>query len=318
MLNAPPVPRLPRPVLRRLPVRKAMTIALGVIATDGVVLAADTQLTIPQLWWKGDFGKFTAAHSAAIGQPRGACAITGATNAFECLHKLGDDLRDDFLAGLAVADKGGAYKRFEHVIRRFHNRYVFPVPRHAPDVNVVIGYERDGVCALWQSRGNMLLEQPHFATTGAGAHASSAWLNRVWKNGLDVPKASVIAALAVAVAKDSVDGVGKHTHVIAIEGDDYRFIDQSLINQLDDLYDVLALEVQPAQILDYLGETPGFRPSMTSDGFRSRIGEIVTAIRDGTPDSVKQWRQERLARLIAQQAQKSPKEKSSGPPASQG
>src|SRR5437667_12469328 len=37
-----PLPK-PRPQVRRLPGRKRMTIAIGLLATDGVVIAADTQ-----------------------------------------------------------------------------------------------------------------------------------------------------------------------------------------------------------------------------------------------------------------------------------
>lgn len=269
-----------------------MTIAVGVLATDGVVLAADTQLTIPQIW-KGEFGKFTAAHKSSTDASSGACAITGATTAYECLHRLGDDLRHDFVDNLYSADKAAAFQRFGSVIRRFHNRYVFPVTHNPPEVNVLIGYQRDGVLALWQSNGNMLVEQPHFGAVGAGAHAASAWLNRVWKLSLDVPKAVVIAALATALAKDSVDGCGKRTHVVAVEGDDYRFIEQSLINEIDALYDVMALEVQPAQILSYFGEEPRFRPSMSAEDFKQRIARVTESIRDATPSSVKQWRSER-------------------------
>jgi hypothetical protein len=39
----PPVPRIPRPVPRRLPHVKRRTIALGILASDGVVIAADTE-----------------------------------------------------------------------------------------------------------------------------------------------------------------------------------------------------------------------------------------------------------------------------------
>jgi hypothetical protein len=53
-----------------------MTIALGVLANDGIVLAADTQLTIPN-FWKGEGGKILAVSRTRRELPTGACADGG-------------------------------------------------------------------------------------------------------------------------------------------------------------------------------------------------------------------------------------------------
>src|SRR5262245_23071991 len=59
MLARPPVPRIPRPAPRRFPPRKPMTIAVGILSDTGIVVASDTEESIPGLM-KRDEGKITA------------------------------------------------------------------------------------------------------------------------------------------------------------------------------------------------------------------------------------------------------------------
>jgi hypothetical protein len=50
MLSAPPVPRIPRPVPRRLPERQSrVTLIAGMVCSDGIVLCGDTELTLTSL-----------------------------------------------------------------------------------------------------------------------------------------------------------------------------------------------------------------------------------------------------------------------------
>jgi 20S proteasome alpha/beta subunit len=181
-----------------------MTIAVGILASEGVVLAADTQLTVAN-YWKGEGGKIMAVARKERGRVTGACAITGATSDYEYLHGPGDELTKRFLLDLDDADKD---REFGAVLRRFYRRHVVPFALHAqPEINVLVAYQRDEHTALWQSNRNLLIAQYDHGAVGIGSYAASAWLNRVWKRGMDIPTSVIVAVFAAAVAKDSVDGV---------------------------------------------------------------------------------------------------------------
>jgi hypothetical protein len=281
-----------------------MTIAVGVLATDGIVLAADTQLTLTNVW-KGEGGKIMASARTDRKRVTGACAITGATSRYEYLRAIGDELSKDFLAGLDDADKPAAYLRLGGVVHQFYERHVVPFVQERPEVNVLIAYQRDGDYALWQSDLSALFELHEHGAVGIGAFAATAWLSRMWKLGLDIPTAVVMATFAVAVAKDSVDGCGKYTHVMAVEADQWRRIDKRVVNEIDQLYEVFGSEIQPALLLDCFGEQPNAQSSLSLAGFKGRVTDVIARLRDDTPESVKRWRQRRWERLRDQLSQQS-------------
>src|SRR2546428_6976952 len=82
----------PKP--RRLPERKRMTIALGILAKDGVVLAADTQETYAGIF-KVDQSKITAVLNGTPKAPRGAFVVSGAGTAGH-LDSIQQDLCEAF------------------------------------------------------------------------------------------------------------------------------------------------------------------------------------------------------------------------------
>jgi hypothetical protein len=183
-------------------------------------------------------------------------------------------------------------------------------------VNVLIAYQRDGQTALWQSNRSALVEQYDHGAVGIGSFAASSWLGRVWKRGLDLPTAVVMATFATAVAKESVDGCGKYTHVFVVQADYYWRIQQKMINEIDQLYESLASEHQPALIMQCLGQEPRDEPSMSLDTLKQRTVAIITKLRDDTPGGVKRWRRERWQRLRAQALQRSPTDDPSTQPPS--
>lgn len=280
-----------------------MTIAVGVLATDGIVLAADTQLTAPTVGWKGEGGKIMAVARSMRDQVSGAIAVTGATAIYEYLHGLGDELWKDFEDSLDESDKREAYGRFKNIVYEFNEEHVMPWADR-PEINVIIGYQRDGQLALWQSNRGVLIEQYDHAAVGIGSLAASAWLNRVWKRGLDVSTAIAVATFATAVAKDSVDGCGKYTNVLVIEADRWRRIDQSIINEIDRLYEAWASEISPALLLDCFGEAPHKRTTMSRDDLKTALGTTIQRLRDAVPDEVRQWRAAQWERLVAERVQR--------------
>jgi 20S proteasome alpha/beta subunit len=291
-----------------------MTIAVGLLANGGVVLAADTQLTHGSSG-KGQTGKIMA--QSLRGRERqhtGVCAVTGATNNFDFLHGLGDELCNDFIETINEADKETAFERFEGIVYSFFGRHILPEPEL--DVSVLVGYQRDGVAALWQSSRGLLVEQPEYGAVGIGSPEALGWLGRMWRGHLDIPATVITATFAVAAAKDSVEGCGKHTDILIIEADGFRRVHKSIVNEIDALYEVLSYELQPNFLHRCFGERSPSGQSSESD-FTAQLHRLTTQIRDTAPEWVTQWRRDRYLRLVGEQDPKSPTPDSSDPPASQ-
>lgn len=298
----PLVPRISRPVQKRLPTRKAMTIAVGMIANGGIVLAADTQLT-DGLHNKSKGGKIMAAGRGGKAVAHtGACAVTGATNNFDLLHGLGDEVWKDFLETIDDADKDAAFERFEDIVYGFFSRHIVPEP--ALDVSILIGYQRDGAMALWQSSRGLLVEQYDYGAVGIGASAALGWLRKIWRGPMDIATSVLAATFAVGAAKESVEGCGKHTHVLVIEADSFRRIYQGLVNEIDALYEALSEQVQPDFLHRCFGENPHTR-GITPDEFVEQSQALIKKIKDKTPESVRHWRRLRWERLRALAGQQS-------------
>ena len=313
MLGAPLAPRIPRPVLKRLPTRKDMTIAVGLIANGGVVLAADTQLT-DALSGKGQSGKIMAAgRSDPEREHTGVCAVTGATNNFDFIHGLGDELWKDFLETIDGADKETTFERFEGIVYSFYGRHILPEPQL--DVSVLIAYQRDGISALWQSSRGLLIEQPEYGAVGIGASEALGWLGRMWRGSLDIPATVVTATFAVAVAKDSVEGCGKHTNAMIIEADRFRRVPQAIVNEIDTLYEELSYDLQPNFIHKCFREK-SLIGELSEAEFIEHVNRLTGKIRNSTPPAVMQWRRDRNARLAAEQDRKSTTAKSPDEPPS--
>src|SRR5438105_931077 len=96
MLTPKPRPHIsPKPLPRRLPERKRMTIALGILAPDGVVIAADTQETYGLGWSKYEANKIVSLRKR---DGVGAMAASGGGDAgyLDALHQ---DYLDEYQTG---------------------------------------------------------------------------------------------------------------------------------------------------------------------------------------------------------------------------
>src|SRR5262245_4417462 len=118
MLSAPPPsPRISRQPRRQIPQRKRMTIALGILAKDGVAIAADTQESV---------GAYKVAARKIFSRPDPnrdrAFAVTGAGNA-GYLESLGQGLARDFEQGGTMA---AIENRMSANLLRFHQDHIFP------------------------------------------------------------------------------------------------------------------------------------------------------------------------------------------------
>src|SRR5579864_1057389 len=143
MLRQPPRPKPFPPKPRRLPERKRMTIAVGILAADGVVIAADSQETV-QNYWKGNQGKvwwsaYYGDSEKRNGRSAGVCAVACAGRAGYC-DALTSRVIDVFKRTPDVVENEDVRALFEEETVKFHNVHVVPyidppeVPRGCPIV----------------------------------------------------------------------------------------------------------------------------------------------------------------------------------------
>jgi hypothetical protein len=195
-----------------------MTIALGMLAKDGLVLAADSQETYPGSL-KVTQGKILAAVVGPHSQPRATLGVTGAGSATH-LDALNQSICDGFArekpssieaCQLAIADK----------VLQFNMQHVAPFggwPEHErPCCSLVVGAAVNGKFGLWTTEKTVMREV-HYGAVGIGSPYATLLLSRMWTGGHDgVRITALLAAYVMYAVKQSVEGCGKDTHIVFIE-----------------------------------------------------------------------------------------------------
>jgi hypothetical protein len=217
----PPVPRIPRPVPRRLPQRKRMTIAVGLLLPSGeLIVAADSQESYPNV--KLDGRKIMALQVLSVsGYPEGCVVFTGAGSA-GYLDSLGQKILGFFhdrrdLEGRALAEA------FEAAIRRFYRRHVIPF---GPDwaiaeglnVSAIIAFQRGNTRGMVESVNNAIIIDKPIAAVGTGSTHALPLLDPISQQPITTEAALRLVAMSVFLAKERDQYCGKHTHLVLIRG----------------------------------------------------------------------------------------------------
>jgi ATP-dependent protease HslVU (ClpYQ) peptidase subunit len=214
-----------------------MTIAIGLLASNGVVIAADSQLTIGDA--KVRHGKI---HSQTIatgyeGHPGGSCVVTGAgmpdTYLFECtaifqrafaahMSPLSAELRAAMSAELV----------------RFYDAHILPFAGlplgERPDIDMLVGHERNGMGALWRSDETVLVDASPYAAVGIGAPPALAALARLYRHPfLDVWETVLLAAYVMHATQESNIYCGKHIDICVLTNNSTRHIPSDVTLRLE-------------------------------------------------------------------------------------
>jgi hypothetical protein len=175
-----------------------MTIALGILANDGFVLAADRQETYPG-YWKHDVSKL-AVFSMADDDPWGSCFFAGAGHG----HYI-DACREQLMDAVDFA---------------------LSPPQERPDVQFLavlsspIAEPRFGriMPMLVTSENTALKRHWRCAAIGSGSLLANTLLTRFCRNKrpLDTKTAVLIAAYVISHVKSSVDGCGSYSEIVGV------------------------------------------------------------------------------------------------------
>jgi hypothetical protein len=216
-----------------------MTIALGILASDGVVIAADSQETVQGYWktnqgkitWSGFYGELRKTR----GRSAGVCAIAGAGNRAGYVDALTSRLTAAFNGDPDAVQRGDVQSLFEAETLTFHREHVVPYS-DLPEVSLVIGYYRNHHEALFTTDRGALIRQNSFGAVGIGAMEAQSMLRFIWKLRPDVRTAIVLAAYAVFLAKEKVDGCGSFTDVVYLRNHEAKGVPRETIERLEQVF----------------------------------------------------------------------------------
>jgi hypothetical protein len=234
-----------------------MTIALGLIADDGVVIAADRQETLGEQ--KTDQRKIESLWA----MPVGSLLVSGAGNG-PYLDSMTQRLYRCFgVDGLEWDEADDMTEKFRQTHAAFYSEAVLPFsgyqPYERPDYELLFGCSvGNSAHFLWYSHKLALNRVQGYRAVGIGQATAEAMLKKFYVTRLPLKVAISLAAYVVYQVKNSVEGCGFETDVMftqigtppcrvtpeTIQGMDKSFAEYRLIER-DDLYNCIGGGVIP-------------------------------------------------------------------------
>ncbi|MGA2903246.1 MAG: hypothetical protein ABSD98_05425 [Candidatus Korobacteraceae bacterium] len=195
-----------------------MTIAIGILATDGIVIAADREESDGYL--KHDRGKIFQTFRGRT--PTGSIALTGAgdgpsldgvcnllANTFSAEHDIGSD---------------AAEKALVDAHRKYYEETILPFSLQPqlerPDYSLVIGCVGGGLAGSRLFRTSKLgfNSSGDYEAVGVGESVANTWLNKLYDR-LPIRHAVKLAAYVIYQVKASVGSCGLGTDIAIVRRD---------------------------------------------------------------------------------------------------
>jgi hypothetical protein len=194
-----------------------MTIALGILASNGVVLASDSEMSTDQM--SGEGWKVSARYSLNGESPLRGVLITGAGNA-AYLDGIGSDIRTYFVEG-----KPATLDVFENwlqeYIASFYERHVLPFEHYEaerPDVWLIVSAQDIDESRMWTTSYNRVNRCTiGHASVGIGQMYADSLMDRLYRFPIDLDVAQVLAAYVIYLVKERIPYCGKRTQLIGLK-----------------------------------------------------------------------------------------------------
>lgn len=208
-----------------------MTIGIGMIGKDCLVMATDTQESSGN-YMKTDQQKLMTfcAHSSGTGtatllQP-GACIVAGAGDSgyVRALRaKMGMAFLDNPEVRLSKGlDENYIEPLFEGELQKFYSNHILPFAaypsRDRPDVEMMIGAFRNHELRLYVTEKTALIGLNPYEAIGIGCTYAKLLLDRLWEPHLPAQELAALAAYIIFMTKESVENCGKYTTIATIYG----------------------------------------------------------------------------------------------------
>jgi 20S proteasome alpha/beta subunit len=190
-----------------------MTIALGILAQDGIVVAADTEEST---------GGYLKGETTKILQVFGdgpACLISGAGDS-GYVESLMSELAEVFFIDKMRVHQP-LQQAFEDCMKNFYSEHIIPFAAYSsqdrPVVEMLIAYNRNNQRGLLVSEKSVVFQKMPYAAVGCGSIFADILLNRLWQMA-DIKAVQVLAAYVLFMVKECVEGCGKLTQISALHG----------------------------------------------------------------------------------------------------
>lgn len=208
MISPFPKPRLfPRPNPDRLPRRrKAMTIAAGIICTDGILVCADSEVTSAVSKRQRD--KIYAFKDHLL--------LTGSGNG-DFIKMAFDKLSDEYKSS-RPANPSDAREIAEKLVWRIHRKHIFsfyqPNDPGRPTLDLIIASRcQDDELALVRTRDTTAIRCGRYDATGSGEDLFEYWAQLFYRARATMDVISYLALFILREVKRNVIGCGGESHV---------------------------------------------------------------------------------------------------------
>jgi hypothetical protein len=188
-----------------------MTIALGILASDGIVVAADTEES------SGYLKNETTKILNVIGPKDilgGSCVISGAGDSGYVSSSM-FELADVFLDNKTLRGKV-LQQTFEDSIKKFHDDHIIPFAAYPtedrPAIELLIAHNRVNNPTLLISEKSAVIHKSPYAAVGCGSIFAEILLYRLWRYA-DTKMTEMLAAYILFMVKESIQGCGKYTQI---------------------------------------------------------------------------------------------------------
>jgi 20S proteasome alpha/beta subunit len=266
-----------------------MTIALGIVATDGIVLAADTE---------DSYGTTAKVAQSKIGFAYhkiagGTCAVTGAGGGLY-IDAVTAELLDAYLGKGEVSRK-----RLEPILRdvlhRFHALHVIPFGQYPsedrPSFELIVSHSLKHEATLWSTDHSVMHRQKKYAAVGVGAFTAMHLLRRLFTPSTrNVMETAVLAAYVAFEAKELIQGCGQFTQVFCQKGDSFFEFSTVVMAELDLVFREV---VTGPQSLDCL---------VSDEAFRANIGSVSASLR-ANRRRIKRLMEKAMSNIVAVKGQ---------------
>lgn len=201
-----------------------MTIALGLVAVDGLVLASDSEHSVGD-YFKTSGQKVFFRSTQPMGSskdkflPHGVGVTGSGTTAY--IEAMQQNLIETYQK-LYDEGMGDLESAFAKSLRDFYADNIFPFANHPyedrPSVSLIIGQECSYSAQLWATELTTIRRCTKYAAVGAGGFFATSLLWRLYLDSSDMTTMVLLAAYVIFQVKQHIPGCGQSTQFSCYEG----------------------------------------------------------------------------------------------------
>jgi len=214
---------------------RRMTIALGMLASTGVVLATDTE----ESW--GDVGDIKTATTKMISVSRKevtgnsfCMAVAGAGNS-DYLQRVKLELAAKVFASPTWRFETSS-DMVEEYLLKFYGDHITPFWPDVKDFQLIAGVAGSTQGHLWITDKTTVVPCPYgYEAVGVGRAYATALLSRFHSTGMNLESCSLLAIHVVHCVKEFIGGCGKQTHVVACTAENNVHLNPAKVDEAERL-----------------------------------------------------------------------------------